>query len=112
MQLIDPSHECEVSIGNLSRLIVDSASADPEFPGLPRDRESVGSVDHFFALANSPALSSATSKKIIRQDQLADLGMQRLHVDRRNGCRSGWRRSENLDGAIEQLRAPLRDLSS
>jgi hypothetical protein len=42
----------------------------------------VTTVDHRFALGNRPAFSSA-QQEIIRQRQLADLGVQHRHVDRR-----------------------------
>jgi len=43
------------------------------------------------------------------QRQLADLGMQRLHVDgRRGGCHAS--RSENLGSSALELRLPRRNL--
>jgi len=58
-----------------------AASADAQNLSLLGDRQIVPAVDHRFALSN-PASVSAPSKKVL-QRQLADLGVQRLHIDRR-----------------------------
>jgi hypothetical protein len=58
-------------------------------------------VDHRFAL-NSPALLSAPSK-------IADLGVQRLHVDRRRCCPVAAR-PENIGSPALELRFTRRDL--
>lgn len=53
---------------------------------------------------------SAPDKKNVHQRQLADFGMQRLHVDRRL-CRFAMAvRSENPGSAFQQLPPPGRDL--
>lgn len=45
------------------------------------------------------------------QCQLADLGVQHLHIDGRRGRYASGRRSEYTDSPLEQPRAPLRDLA-
>jgi hypothetical protein len=65
--------------------------------------------DHRPALSK-PALPSATSKKIVLHRQLSDLGMERLHIDRRR-IRSGARHSAEHPGSpFLKLRLPLRHL--
>jgi hypothetical protein len=52
-------------------------------------------------------LSERTGQKIVRQRQLADLGVQHLHVDHRFG-RAGLR-AEHVRRTFQELRSPLRD---
>ena len=63
VQFVDPAHQSEICDGDRAWQRVDAAAADAEFTSLRSERQVVGPVDHRFALANSPALSSATSKK-------------------------------------------------
>ena len=71
------------------------------------NRQIVGAVDHRLALSN-PAMVSAPSKKIVLQRQLADLGMQRLHVDR--WCRLAAARTEHIGSPALKLRLPRGNL--
>src|SRR5215468_423615 len=62
MQLVEPPHQCKVGIRHWYRFVVDAASAEAEECRLLRQRKSVVTVDHRFALGH-PALPSARSKK-------------------------------------------------
>src|SRR5260370_2199471 len=62
VQLVEPPHQRKVRIRYWYRFVVDAASADAEERRLLRQRKSVVTVDHRFALGN-PALPSAPSKK-------------------------------------------------
>src|SRR5260370_28500071 len=62
VQLVEPPHQRKVRIRYWYRFVVDAASADAEERRLLRQRKSVVTVDHRFALGN-PALPSARSKK-------------------------------------------------
>ena len=63
MQFVDPAHQREVIVADTSRFVINGAAADAEFASLGGGRQIMRPVDHRFALANSPALSSAVSKK-------------------------------------------------
>src|ERR1019366_2752314 len=82
--------------------------------GLPRQRQAVRASDHRFALGNSPAHFSEdwaerAGQKIVHQRQLANLGVQRLHIDRRLRRCCAFR-AENASGSFQQLGPPGRDL--
>ena len=63
VQLVDPPHDGEIGRRHRSGQIINAAPADPQLPGLPRQRQCVRTVDHRFALGNSPAFPSAPDKK-------------------------------------------------
>src|SRR4051794_28007798 len=63
MQLVHAPHHCKISRRDRPRRIIEAAPADPERLSLPSQRQIMGTVDHRFALGNSPALPSACSKK-------------------------------------------------
>ena len=88
VQLVDPPHDGEIGSRDRPWQIIDATAADPQLPRLPRNRQRVDTVDHRFALGNSPAQSrigaERPEQKIIHQRQLADLGVQRLYVDHRS----------------------------
>jgi predicted TIM-barrel fold metal-dependent hydrolase len=62
MQLVDPAHDLQVRARDRLRLVADSAPADAERRGLPRNGQVVVAVDHRLALSK-PALVSAACKK-------------------------------------------------
>ena len=62
MQLVDPTHQGQVSAGARVGLVIRTAPADPYSFGLFGDGELMGTVYHRFTLSN-PALVSAPSKK-------------------------------------------------
>ena len=111
---VDPPHDGEIGSRDRPWQIINTTAADPQLPRLPRNRQRVDMVDHRFALGNSPAQSrigaERPGQKIIHQRQLADLGMQRLYVDRRLHRSSSHVRSKNTGGTFQKLRAPGRDL--
>jgi hypothetical protein len=94
-----------ISVFTCRRPILHPAPADPQNLSLLGDRQIVLTVDHRFALSN-PALVSAPSKKSFSS---ADLGVQRLHIDRGRGGRHAPR-AENPGSAALQLGLPGRDL--
>src|SRR5215207_8254148 len=58
--------------------------------------------------AQQAGFAERTGQKIVGQRQLADLGVQRLHVD---GRRSRWRlRTEHPGGPLQELSLPGRNL--
>lgn len=63
VQFVEPPHDGEIGRGGRPWQIVDAAATDPQFPRLPAHRQRVRTVDHRFALGNSPALPSAPDKK-------------------------------------------------
>src|ERR671910_1725248 len=63
MQFVHPPHDGQIGCRGRLRLIIEAAPADPELLGLPGQRQGMRSVDHRFALGNTPALPSALSKK-------------------------------------------------
>jgi hypothetical protein len=50
----------QVLTRHLLALVVDAAPADLKYEGFASDAELRGEVDHFLALSNRPALSSAS----------------------------------------------------
>ncbi len=62
MQFIDPTHQRQIGVADRSGLVAHRAETDVQQRRLSLHRESVGPVDHHFALSN-PALVSALSKK-------------------------------------------------
>ena len=86
MQLVDLLHEGEVGRRHRARQVVHRAARNADNLGLLRDAQLVITVDHRLAFSN-PALLSAPSKKSFSKRQLANLGVQSLHVDRRAGLR-------------------------
>src|SRR5690606_37908463 len=62
VQLVDAMHQGQVPLTDWTRLVIHTATAQPQQLGLSSDRQRMGRVDHFFALSN-PALVSALSKK-------------------------------------------------
>jgi hypothetical protein len=108
-QLVDPAHEREIGVRHRPRQGVDAAPTEPERLGLAADAEAVGAVDHRLALANRPASARAIRTKIVLERQLADLRVQGLHVHgRRRLCLR--RLPKDPRSAVQELRAPLRDL--
>jgi len=65
MQRVDPAHQGQIGVRGRPRQIVDAAPADPERLRLPGERQFMGLVDHRLARASSPALPSASSKKLL-----------------------------------------------
>src|SRR5215207_6101615 len=63
MQFIHAPHQGEVNRRDRSRRIIDAGPADPEYLGLPGQRQIMRAINHRFALGNTPALPSALSKK-------------------------------------------------
>lgn len=80
------------------RLSGPSARPDTGQLRLTHDRQRVLGNDHRFALSG-PTLVSETTKKSFLQCQLADLGVQRLQIDRRLGTRG--RATEHVGGSFE-----------
>ncbi len=58
VKLINPTHQFEIIITGGTRLVIETAAADPEQIGLTREAQLVVTVGHFFALPNRPALAS------------------------------------------------------
>ena len=79
VQHVDPPHDREVGSQHRLRQIIYAAAADPQLSRLPCHRQRVRTVDHRFALGNSPAQlrirAERPGQKIIHQRQLADLGV-------------------------------------
>jgi len=63
-----------------------------------------------FCARQQSRLAQRPGQKIVHQRQLADLGVQRLHVDRGLGRLAMAFRSENPCRPFQQLAAPRRDL--
>lgn len=63
MQFIDTAHQLQILRRDRPRQIVDAAPTNPEFLSLLYNRQLVLAVDHRFALADQPTLSSAEPKK-------------------------------------------------
>lgn len=76
-----------------------------------RRMQRVRTIDHRFALGNSPAHSRISAErpgqKITHQRQLADVGVQRLHIGHRLGMAV---RPEYAGSAFQKLPPPGRDL--
>ena len=88
VQLVDPAHGGQVGGRHRPGQVIDAAPAHPQLPSLPDKWQPVQTVNHRFALGNSPAHFSGdraerAGQKIVHQRQLANLGVQRLHIDRR-----------------------------
>jgi len=79
MQLIEPTHDCQICHRDRTRLVVNAAPADAQKIRLPSNRQLMRGIDHRFALGR-PALSSAPDKKSFSSAKLPDLGVQRLQV--------------------------------
>jgi hypothetical protein len=109
VQLVDPPHDGEIGSRHRPGQIINAASADPKLACLPGHRQAVRTIDQRLALRSRPALPSDPHKKIVYQRQLANLGVKRLHINRRLG-RFGAVGSENTSGTFQQLRPPRRDL--
>ena len=102
VQLIEAPHDREVGGRHGARQIINAAAADLQNVRLLGDRQIVLAVDHRFALSN-PALVSAPS------NQLPDLGMQRLYIDRGRDRR--WApRAEHVGSPALKLGFPGGDL--
>jgi hypothetical protein len=114
VQLVEASHDGKVGLRGRPRQITDAAAANPQFPRLPCHWQRVHAIDHRFALGNSPAQlrnwAERPGQKIVHQRQLADLGVQGLHVDRRRRRFAVAVRAEDPGGSLHQLSAPSRDL--
>src|SRR6202789_1752059 len=62
VQLIDPPHDRQISRRNRTGIVIQAATADPEYLSLSAQWQLVPAVNHRFALSN-PALPSAADKK-------------------------------------------------
>ena len=63
VQFVDPAHDRQIGGRYRPGQVIDAATAHPQFLGLPDKWQRVGTVDHRFALGNSPAFPSAPAKK-------------------------------------------------
>ncbi len=63
MRFVHLPHDAEIGPRYLLRQVLNAASADPQFSGLPRQRQAVRTIDHRFALGNRPGWPSARDKK-------------------------------------------------
>jgi hypothetical protein len=59
VQTIDPRYQLQACIENRPGQVVHASAADPQRPRLPRAAQLRAPVDHFFVLANRPALPTA-----------------------------------------------------
>ena len=95
--------------GRLAWAEIDAAAADPQLARLPRHRQHVRTVDHRFALGNSPALPSAPDKKSFTSVN-SPIFACNIFVNRRLGRLAIALRSENPRRPFKQLAAPRRDV--
>src|SRR3954447_5336568 len=108
-QFIHPAHQREVGSRWGSWPVIDAAPADVQHLGLPRDRQSMGAVDHCFSLGK-PALPNAPAQKINLQRQLSGLGMEHRQVHRRSGLLAACFGAKHPGCPVEKLRLPLSNL--